>query len=243
MKTQDSLWGSDADLERRVTAQIRAWEQRQAEIEAEKPKPRPFLTISRQFGAQGFELGQYVARRLTEVDKEGEWLAHDKDVLEKVAADHHLPRSVLESLCDRRRTEVASWIKQFFGGVTETTAFRKLAETIRAMALGGHTVLIGRGAGLITRDLPDGLHVRVVAPKEWRADRLRARRELGEAEALKLIDERDALRAEFVRTYLKQEIEDPYIYDMVLNNARLSLEQMGELLVGELIREKIPAAG
>ena len=42
---------------------------------------------------------------------------------------------------------------------------------VRALAEVGRVIIVGRGGVFITRDLPGGIHVRLVAPREWRVRR------------------------------------------------------------------------
>ena len=46
--------------------------------------------------------------------------------------------------------------------------YRRVASTIRALAGAGRAVIVGRGGAFITADLAAGIHVRIVAPAEFR---------------------------------------------------------------------------
>jgi len=48
------------------------------------------------------------------------------------------------------------------------------------------------------------------------------------------IDEIDALRAEFVRSHFRKEVNDVHHYDIVLNTERFSVAQCADLIVAAL---------
>ena len=63
------------------------------------------------------------------------WTAWDKELVEKVAADHHIAGELAESLGDRR----PNWLEDLFEGIqvhqaaaSEFEVYRRVAGTVRA---------------------------------------------------------------------------------------------------------------
>jgi len=159
-------------MEDRIAAHVRAWE---AAKNAGRPialEKQPFVTLSREFGCEAVP----AARRLAEILNERchpvlPWVACDREILDQVARELHLQRQIVESMDDTRRDEMAELFDAILNRkVDESLMFRKLAEVIRSLAAHGHAVIVGRGGYLITHDLNAGLHVRLVAPREWRVE-------------------------------------------------------------------------
>ena len=48
----------------------------------------------------------------------------------------------------------------------------RLRDTVRRLAAQGHVVLVGHGAVFMTRDMPGGIHIRLVAPLRQRTENL-----------------------------------------------------------------------
>ncbi len=236
MGTHMNLGGFTPETERRIAAQVRAWEEQGRKQPEEQPLP--FVTISREFGAQGKELGLRLVEVLNErAPSDVPWVAYDKEILTKVSEDKKLPEQVVETLTTRRRSEVNEYINHFVHGLPgQVSIFRSLARTIRSLAAHGHVVIVGQGGAHIARELPNGLHLRIVAPREWRIAKLVARRGITHQEALKLTEEMDEERRRFIEYYCRRNIADPTGYDAVLNNARLSLDDMLETAVWLLTR-------
>ncbi|RMF84958.1 MAG: cytidylate kinase-like family protein [Planctomycetota bacterium] len=119
--------------------------------------------------------------------------------------------------------------------------FRSLARTVLAIARGGNAVFVGRGADLL---LPQecGLRVRIIAPKqrciETYAERHGLDREAAAREIERIVKERDA----FIRRYFHRDPADPARYDLMLNLARLTPDDVIELVVEALQRRGVPTA-
>jgi cytidylate kinase len=218
-------------LDARIAAHVQAW----AKIRATATRPQehfPFITISRQFGCEGAELARQLVETLNERCRPSiPWVAYDHELLDQVAKELHLSRAVVESLDGQRRSEMSELFDAILNRkVDEAVVYRKLAEVVRSLALHGHAVLVGRGTALTTQDLRNGLHVRLVAPFEWRAHKLTESRGLARAEARKLAAEGEEQRQRFIHTFF---VHDPGFEiqpELTLDNSRFNLLQLTEIV-------------
>src|SRR5687768_12494457 len=147
--------------------------------------PLPFVTISRQAGAGGRTLARLLVDRLNQIDAGNTaWAAWDRELVERVAAEEHVPQSVIDDLEERR---AGSWLNELFAGLSlredpaardRVELNRRMAGIIRAVARAGRAVLVGHGSVFATEDIPGGIHVRLVAPREHRVTQLAKARSL-----------------------------------------------------------------
>jgi cytidylate kinase len=114
--------------------------------------------------------------------------------------------------------------------VDEALVFRKMAEIIRSLAMHGHAVLVGRGSYMITQDLKTGLHIRLVAPRAWRAHRVAEEQQLPYKEAVQLVDQGDKERSQFLHTFFVQDPEHPLHRDLIIDNSAFNLAQVSEIV-------------
>jgi cytidylate kinase len=155
--------------------------------------------------------------------------------MEPVAQDLHLHREIVESITERRRGEIAELLDSVLNRkVDEALVVRKLAEVIRSLAMHGQVVLVGRGGYLITSDLKTGLHVRLVAPREWRIHHVGAERNLSHAEAATLVEKSEAERARFLQTFFVRDRSTPVRFDLVIDCSRFNKDQIAEIILGAL---------
>jgi len=222
----------EPSLQTRIAAQVHAWEKMTAVRQPLAAEQNPFVTISRQFGCQALQLAQQLVEILNARQQPARrWIAYDRELLEKVAQELHLRREVVDCIDDRRRSEMTQLFDFLLNhSVDDALLFRKLAEVIRALALRGHTVIVGRGSYLITAGLKTGLHVRLVAPLGWRVDKVSAEWSLQTGEAWKLVKQRQKERDRFLRGYFVTNPDLPFLHDVVLDNSQFTVEQMTEIV-------------
>ena len=108
------------------------------------------------------------------------------------------------------------------------TLVQHTTQTILRLAGLGHTILVGRGANVITARLPNVFHVRLVAPLATRIRHAAEYHHLSEAEAV--VNEQDHARRRYLRRYFNAEIDDPTLYDVMLNTGRLGFARTAEVI-------------
>jgi cytidylate kinase len=221
-----------ANLEARIAAHVHAWEKAKERGQPLAPETYPFVTISREFGCEGAPL----ALRLQEILNERcrpffTWVAYDQELLDKVAEELHLARGLVESIDGHRRNEMSELFDTILNKrVEEAIVFRKLAEVVRSLAIHGHTILVGRGSYLITQDLRTGMHVRLVAPRDWRIHKIMVDRNVPYAEAQRIVEQGEREREQYLRTFFIQDREHPFVHDLTIDNSRFNLAQIAEIV-------------
>ncbi len=223
---------AEANLQARITAHVHAWETAKQSGQPLAAGTYPFVTISRPYGCEAVPL----ALRLSEVLNERcrpffTWVAYDQELLDKVSQELHLQRGVVEAVDGRRRNEMSEIFDAVLNRhVDETLLFRKLAEVVRALAVHGHAILVGRGSHLLTQDLKTGMHVRLEAPRDWRIAQIAGKRQVEHAAAAKLVDEADREREQFLHTFFVRDPKHPFHHDLVIDNSRFNLDQVVEII-------------
>ncbi len=94
-----------------------------------------------------------------------------------------------------------------------------------------HAVVVGRGACKIAEDMPKGFHVRIIAPLPWRVEQVSSFYRFSKEEATRRIRLMDAERESFFRRYFNEDITNSDLYDIVLNQARLSMDSIVDVVV------------
>ncbi len=202
---------------------------------AQRPPTRPRLavTISRQTGSGAWRVARCLAELLDRrvPDPELKWTVFDKELVEKVLADHHLPQKLAEFMPEDRVSMLEDMMTELLGlHPPSWTLFHATVETILKLAELGHVILIGHGANVVTAKLPHVFHVRLVGTLERRIERVMADRGLDRKQAREFIEKEDRGRARYLREHFKAEIDDPLLYDLILNTDRISPEQAAALI-------------
>ena len=211
--------------------------------EAPPPKPAvPFITISREPGAGAWTLAERLVDALNRDDPgEQQWTRWDRELVEKVAADFQISDRLVESLEKSHH----SWLGDFLASLAfnegpdladEQRIFRKVASTVRALAQTGRVILVGRGGVFLTRQMPGGIHIRLVAPLEQRITNMAELLNVTRDQAEKTVREMTRLRDAFYRRYWPQEPLSPYLFTATLNTAALPPETAVRVIV-EMVKQ------
>lgn len=204
-------------------------------------KPQfPCINISRQTGTRADIIGHKIVDILNRYSYEDntEWTYFDKNLIEKVIADHNLPGILAKFMDEDKVHNLKNMVNEILGNPSGRTFVRQMSETILQIAKLGKAVIIGRGGNVITSKLPNTFNVRLVAPIEKRAKQAMEAYELSTYhEALEFVKREDTSRQDYLKSYFLKDIEDPLLYHLVLNTSALGYDEAADLIAGSVMRK------
>jgi cytidylate kinase len=177
------------------------------------------ITVTREYGAGGGEVARQLAAALG-------WELLDRELLHQAAEIERVPDAALEQL-DEKAVSMADRFRlhpphqKYLHGITAAA---------RQAAARGNVVLVGRGARHLLGEMPGAFHLRLVAPREWRAERMACLEgwSLDEARARCLDVER--IRELFTRYFFGETATQPAHYDLVVNTGRVPPDDVASLV-------------
>ncbi len=184
-----------------------------------KPKPRPCITISREFGCEGY----LVAERLRELMMQNsgdEWVMIDKAVLEEVSRRHNISEEILQTLGENNRilNDVLATFSPHWK--SDQDYFRLLSRHILALAEQGNVIIVDLGGAIITRHIEHSWHFRLYGSEAFKTATLVRRLHIETEAAEKLMHRQQKARDHFNTVFLDQSGHDPALYDLLFNNER-----------------------
>jgi cytidylate kinase len=203
-------------VEALVDEQARRWQLTRST--AHREARRPVITISRQHGARGEELGQRLAAELG-------FEFFDHAIIERIAESSHLSEKVVSSLDEKNRELLTDWLAAVADqSYLSRTEYRyHLTRVVGAIAHQGGAVILGRGSHLILGS-GQALRVLVVAPLATRVRTVMERQGLSERDARRRIVEVESdLRAYLIQHY-HADLGDPAQFDLTVNTGVLGVE-------------------
>ena len=196
------------------------------------------LTISRQVYSCSHAIAEILIELLNKDEELGDkkWALFDRDLVHKILQDHNLPKRIAQYMPEDREKSFTSTINEILGvHPSMWDLFHYTCSTIHKLAQVGNTILIGRGAHIVTRGMPHVLRVRIIAPKEMRIQRAADMLNISRAEASKKVSQDDHARGAYVRCHFDESIDDPAAYDMVLNTETIDEESAALILYQALV--------
>lgn len=190
--------------------------------EAQGRTTTPVITISREYGSGGRNMGQMVANDLG-------YAFYDREMLEQIASEAGSSSEHIGQLESCQRDAFTGMILNMLDRrhVTDTHYLRTLLKVQRRIAQEGRAVIIGRGGACVLRC---ALKVRVIAPFDLRVQRIAVLRNVTAKEAEQLVVNYDFQQKRFLRTYFGCGFDDPLLFDMIINTEVMALEHGAELI-------------
>lgn len=109
---------------------------------------------------------------------------------------------------------------------------RVVGMAIRKLAQDGNVIIVGQGGQVVLQDVPDVLHVQVIAPFARRVVALMARERLERQAAISRLRASDRARADYLQRYHGVNWLDPMLYDLVINTDHLPLPAATAAVIG-----------
>ena len=198
----------------------------------EEPSMNTIITIGRQFGSGGKEIGIRVAKELGIP-------FYDKEILQEIAKKSGLCEKILENFDERPKSLLYSIAMDSYmfalpgtgaGDSLEQQVYLATFNTIRQIARKGPCVIIGRCADYALADDPNHLSIFIHAPLEDRIRRVAERQNLPPEKARSVITKTDKRRASYYEYYSSQRWGAVDSYDFCLNSSYLGLSGTVELI-------------
>ncbi|MFA5065821.1 MAG: cytidylate kinase-like family protein [Dehalococcoidia bacterium] len=204
----------------------------------------PLVTIRGQMGSGAPEIGKLVADLLKVDYVDREIIAEvaaainrsDIEIMDKERPSTNLLERIGEALARSaiRRGVASAYLSASAMPLDDKRYLKALISVIRELAQTQRIVIRGRGSQFILKDYPRALHVLVIAPLKMRVSRVMADLNLDEKEAKKEIVQSDSSRREFTRSYFHAELEDPLLYDLIINTKNLSFKAAASTVASAL---------
>ena len=175
------------------------------------------ITISRQLGSLGDEVAQAAAACLG-------YQVISRDLINQTAIKCGSPEIALSVIDDLSLFgfHPSQEVRQNF--------FNCMQKVMTDLAERGNIIIVGRAGQVILRERTDVLHVKVIAPSEVRADRIAHQLHIPLEAAQAQVDASDRNRRSYLKRYYRARWDDPELYDLILNTARLNAEQAATLI-------------
>lgn len=215
----------------------------------EPPEGSIVVTISRQFGSGGAEIGRIVARQsgLDYIDHEiidevARRLGVNPQQVER--QDEQTAGTVghiLEAL--RANNPFMMNYNTLFGpdgapAQSKEGAYLHLTQKVLLeVATRGNCVILGRGGQFLLHNSPRTLHIYVFAPLAYRINNVMAHFNLNQSQAEQLIAQRDYEIDNYLRRNYGSDGHQPNLYHLLINTSLFTFE-----LAANLVQEALPLA-
>jgi cytidylate kinase len=216
-----------------------AYHRDHADAAAAQPHDEPgfAIAISREAGIHAGDVADSVSRRLG-------WTVWDRELVAAVAERLHARASTLATVDETH----VSWLQESVEAlmdahsVSQVAYVHQLVKLFESLAKRGQCIVVGRGAAHVM-PAETTLRVRLVAPLENRVAALGRIAGIASSDvALRKIERIERDQTRFVKDHFHRDPTDPANYDLILNVARLSIDDCALQIIDALRAEETARA-
>jgi cytidylate kinase len=197
----------------------------------------PVITISRQTGcgARGiaWEICEELNKNKPSVKTEGKWKYVNREILQESAEQLNLDPAALKNVIDDKNRGMMDQIVEALSThshKSDQKILKTVHDVIRQFGTNGNVVIIGRGGASICKDIRLSLHIKLIAPLDWRIEEIARRLDFSKAYATEYVRKRDEER-ELLVTKLFGKKPDSTAYDAELNRSRFTEKELADAII------------
>ena len=200
------------------------------------------ITIGRQFGSGGHEIGEKLAKKLG-------IKFYDKELIKLIAKQSGLCEKVLESYDEKPTNSLLYSIVMdiypsvmYTGPTIDQQIYQANYDTIRRLADGEPCVIVGRCADYILRDHPELVSVFIHANSDFRAARIAEEYKLPDAKVRDLLVKTDKKRANYYNFQSEKQWGAASSYNLCIESSEVGIDGAVDLIM-DYINYKKKAKG
>jgi cytidylate kinase len=187
----------------------------------------PCVFISRECGSGGSLLAQKIGERLG-------WGVFDSKIVDEIAQMAHVQQRLVQSVDEHVHSAwERTWRQYALDDLPDKKYLHHLRQVVMTLGHHGNVIFVGRGAEFF---LPPqcGLRVRLVAPVDFRAQRIAENDKISMDRARSKVNVTDAERVAFVWKAFGKDVGSPLNQDLIINTGEFNLDATTDLVLAAI---------
>ena len=193
------------------------------------------ITIGRQFGSGGREIGEALAERLG-------IKCYDKELISLAAKESGIDPEIFNNVDEKATNSLLyslsmglySFGNNFTTGQLPVNDRLYLLQhkIVKRLASEGPCIIVGRCADFVLKDRDDVINVYICADMDYRVNRAIEKKGVSESKAEQVVSKTDKSRANYYNFYSGRKWGLTENYDLCINRTKLSTEQVVNAIAG-----------
>ena len=191
--------------------------EREKERERSKVSKAVVVTISREFGCPAKPITKELVSLINSTSKQ-KWTYLSKEILGKSATELGIPPSEIKYFFKYHEQGIIdgilNTISKFY--ISDRKIYSAIEKAIKSIGNQGNVVIVGRGGAAICHNFSKALHIRLIAPLNWRVEKVMEYYNIGKKQAIEFIHDYDSKREKFMSHFWKEGLT-PSLFDVTYN--------------------------
>jgi len=194
----------------------------------------PVITISRLTGCDARQVAALLVDDLNRKPGPKKWRWVDKDIIYAIAKELNTDTQRVENFYKGiELSNLSEMIMAFSGGfVSDLRVKKAIRDVVLSMCREGHIILVGRGGVAIAHEIPDSLHIRLIAPFYWRVENVMKKKQMDIETAEEYVIDTDEKRFNLTRAFMdKNPLNIDYLFDATINRSSFTVQEITEFII------------
>ena len=198
------------------------------------------LTIGRQLGSGGRQIGEQLASRLGIA-------FYDKEIIQITSQESGLGKEFFEQVDEKKSHSIfggqfpvlGTWTEEYYSTnyLSNEALFQIQSDVIRKLAEKQSAVFVGRCADYVLKDHPRCLNIFISADIQDRIRRIASLQQIPEKKALDMIEKTDKKRAGYYNYYSNKLWGNAGSYDLCVNSSFWGIDETIKF-IHQLVKQK-----
>ncbi len=202
------------------------------------------ITIGREYGSGGRQIGQIIADRLGIP-------FYDKELLNRAEEESGLGVEVFDKMDEKRCSNlVYSFLRKPLRGsrkgiiglkdfiTMDDRLFFIQNQVLKTLAYEGSCVIMGRCSNVVLSKVEEAVHFFVKAPEDYKVKLLKQIYDLDEMAAIKLMRDTDKERKDYFRHYTGKDWGDSSLYNFIIDSSVIGYEATADIMC-DIVSKKL----
>ncbi|MRR36774.1 cytidylate kinase-like family protein, partial [bacterium] len=114
--------------------------------------------------------------------------------------------------------------------------YQFLVEQVVSIATAGNAVIVGLGAAIITKNMKNCFHFRLIADQDFKVGSIARRMNLSKQDAELLVVEQQKERTRVIRKLLDADESDLLYYHQIFNNGKVKSQKIARIIADYVVK-------
>jgi len=192
----------------------------------------PVITISREVGCNGLKLAKLISARLNKPKQKHNWQVLSKEIFHKSASELNIESEYVRRVFKKSEKYAFDEVIKAFGNKnfkSEQRIINTVIKVVRSSAIDGYSIIVGRAGHIIASEIKNAIHIRLVAPLDYRIKTIQENNGLNREESIQFIKKVEKERIAFRKAIDKNNLHEG-LFDFTINRASFSNEDIVDFI-------------
>ena len=192
----------------------------------------PVITISREVGCNGLILAKLIASQLNNKKHNNNWQVLSKEIFHQSAMELNMESKDVRRIFKQSEKYAFDEILKAFGNKnykSEQRIIKTVIDIIRSAAIDGYSIIVGRAGHIIASEIQNSVHIRLVAPLDYRVKTIMKNNSLNREDSILFIKKVEKERIAFRRAIHQENLHEE-LFDLTINRASFSNDDIIDII-------------